>query len=272
MARQFSATPRTVMAAYRELEAEGLVTMKPRSGVYLAAAHARDHAVLPQLAGWVVDVLLQARGRNIRPIEMPDRIQMCLESVRVSTACVGDNHDQMHSLCSELREDYGLDATGLELDALVSFRPSERRMREVDLLVTTPLHGPAVRRTARRLGKPWIVVSLRPEVMRQTTAMLERGDVYFVATDPRFGKTLKRIFGPLGHGRQIRTVIVGRDSMETIPIDAGVFIMRAAREKLSEPIEAREVVYMPRVLSVESARELLSFVVRMNLAAHQAQS
>src|SRR5919109_3972470 len=64
---ELDVTPRTVMAAYRELEQEGLVELRPRSGIYVAATHASAGGMLTQLAGWVVEVLLQGLTRNVPP-------------------------------------------------------------------------------------------------------------------------------------------------------------------------------------------------------------
>src|SRR5437667_12713383 len=47
--------PRVVMAAYRQLSEEGLVQLRPRSGVFVQAPPARDEDVLPEAAAWLVE-------------------------------------------------------------------------------------------------------------------------------------------------------------------------------------------------------------------------
>src|SRR5918992_2409216 len=74
LSHDLEVTPRTVMAAYRDLEREGLVELRPRSGIYVAATHGRG-GMLTQLAGWVVEVLVQALMRNVPPIEFPERVR-----------------------------------------------------------------------------------------------------------------------------------------------------------------------------------------------------
>src|SRR3989337_1760920 len=182
------------MAAYRELEREGLAELRPRSGIYVAAAPASGGGMLTQLAGWVVDVLVQGLTRNVSPIEFPERVGRCLETLRLRAVCIAGNRDQIHSLCTELRADFGLETTGVEVDQLADpDEATQLALRRADLLVTIALHATDVQRRARELGKPWIVMSLRPDLMSEVTRLLEREPVYFVATDPRFGDAIRGI-------------------------------------------------------------------------------
>src|SRR5919109_3370175 len=179
LADTLDVTPRTVMAAYRDLEHEGLVELRPRSGIYIAASPASGGGMLPQLAGWVVEVLVQGLTRNVPPIEFPERVRRCLETLHLRAICIAGNYDQLHSLCTELRTDFGLDTSGVELDMLS--RPdddTQLALRRADLLVTIALHATEVQRHARELGKPWIVVSLRPDLMSEVTRLLTKGPMY----------------------------------------------------------------------------------------------
>ncbi|MFN2567587.1 MAG: GntR family transcriptional regulator [Gemmatimonadaceae bacterium] len=269
LSAEYEVTPRTIMAAYRDLEREGLVELRPRSGIYVAATKASGGGMLTQLAGWVVDVLVQGLTRNVPPIEFPERVRRCLETLRLRAVCIADNRDQIHSLCTELRNDYGLETTGVELGQLAEPDDdgTQLALRRADVLVTIALHASEVQRRARELGKPWIVVSLRADLMSEVTRLLRRQPVYFVATDPRFGDALRRIFEPTGHAAKVRLVVLGRDDLATIPGDAPTYIMRSAREALGETSLAGRVIPTPRVFSTESARELLTFIVRANIAA-----
>ncbi|MDQ3081750.1 MAG: hypothetical protein M3R07_06010, partial [Gemmatimonadota bacterium] len=57
------------------------------------------------------------------------------------------------------------------------------------------------------------------------------------------------------------------DRLEDLPKGANVFLMKSARRKLRSSIASANVVYMPRVVSVESAREILGFILRRNIEA-----
>jgi DNA-binding transcriptional regulator YhcF (GntR family) len=267
LSHDLEVTPRTVMAAYRDLEREGLVELRPRSGIYVAATHGRG-GMLTQLAGWVVEVLVQALMRNVPPIEFPERVRRCLETLRLRAVCIADNRDQIHSLCTELRADYGLETDAVELQQLAA--PDDvahLALRRADVLVTIALHAGEVQRRAKELGKPWIVVSLRPDLMSEVTRLLAKNPVYFVGTDPRFGDALRRIFEPTGRAANVRLLVLGRDDLDTIPQGAATYIMRSARERLGDAPLAGRVAPTPRIFSTDSARELLTFIIRANIAA-----
>jgi DNA-binding transcriptional regulator YhcF (GntR family) len=271
---EFGVTPRTVMAAYRDLEHEGLVELRPRSGIYVAATHASGGGMLTQLASWVVEVLVQGLTRNVPPIEFPERVRRCLETLRLRAICVAGNRDQIHSLCTELRADYGLETDGIELDQLSTPDDATRlALRRADVLVTVALHAAEVQRRARELAKPWIVVSLRPDLMSEVTRRLATEPVYFVATDPRFGDALRRIFEPTGgRASNVRLVVLGRDDLGAIPDGAPTYVMRSAREQLGDSPLASRVIPTPHIFSTDTARELLTFIIRANLAAMAARA
>lgn len=273
LSAEFGARPRTIMSAYRELEREGLVEIRPRSGLYVAATQGSGGAMLTQVAGWVVEVLIQGLTRGIAPIEFPERVRRCLETLRLRAVCVAGNRDQIHSLCTELHDDFGFETTGLDVGDLAA--PDEKvhlALRRADLLVTIALHAAEVQRRARASGTPWIVVSLRPDLMREVPRLLAMGPVYFVATDPRFSDALHRIFGSTGHAGNARVIVLGRDDPAAIPNDAPTYIMRSARELLGDTPLTGRVIATPRVFSTESARELLTFIVRANVAAMTSRS
>lgn len=270
LAVEFDADPRVVLAAYRQLEVEGLVEVRARSGIYVAGTLASAGEMLPQLAGWVVDVLVQALSRGVPAVELPERLRRCLETLRLKAACIECNTDQITSLCEELRRDYGLNASGVDVATLASDEvPNE--VRQADLLVTGPFHAGEVKRLAERLEKPWIAVSLRADFLSETARLLEQGPVYFVAVDPRFADKLRRIYASTAHRDNLRPLIVGRDDLAQIPEGAPTYVMQAARARLDGLPLLTRVIPAPRVLSPDSAREILSFIIRSNMAAIAAR-
>lgn len=272
IADEFDVAPRTAMAAYRQLEAEGLVELRERSGIYVADAHPSERGMLTQLAGWVVEVLLEARAREIAPIAYPERVRRCLEMLQLRAVCVAGNADQLAQICYELHADYGIASHGVEPDALTSGDDDARQaLRRADLIVTTAVFATTVHRIAEPLGRPMITIVLRPELRREMERRLAQGPVYWVGTDPRFEQVLHAVHGPAGHGHNVRLVVLGRDDLAAIPDDAPVYVMRSAHERLRDtPLGAR-VLPLPRVFATETAREILTFVIRANMAALAAR-
>lgn len=268
IAEELDVSPRTVMGAYQLLEAEGLVELRERSGIYVAPGESGGAAMLTQLAGWVVDVLLEARAREIAPIAFPERVRRCLETLRLRAVCVAGSADQIEQICHELHNDYGLESEGLEPEQLTSSDSEvQRALRQADLIVSTAVQASRVQHAVRALGKPVFVLSLRPDLMSEFTRQLGQGPVYFVASDARFRDVLRTVLDPTGVSGNLRVVIVGEDDLESIPLDAPAYIMGRAHRLLGDTELARRLMPVRRVFSRDMARELLVFIIRANIAA-----
>lgn len=270
IADELNVAPRTIMAAYRVLEAEGLVELRERSGIYVAPGH-DSGALLSQLAGWVVGILLDARSRDLSPIEFPERVRRCLQTLQLRAACVAGNFDQMDQICAELREDYGISSTGVSPADLATGAQMHSALTQADLLVTTAAYTVETHRVAKQLGKVAITVTLRSELMGEMTRWLGRGPVYIIGTDPRFRDALQSLFAPAGLSANLRPIILGEDDPGLIPEDAVTYFMRTAHERLRDTPLAKRVVPIKRVFSNDMARDLLEFIVRANMAALSAR-
>lgn len=133
--------------------------------------------------------------------------------------------------------------------------------------MTTSFHVDAVRRTAERLGKPWVAVSLRADLVAEITRALAAGPVYIVGTDPRFAEKVREMFAGAPGGGNVRPLVVGRDDLSEIPPDAMLHVMSRAREHVRDDPLLDRVPPLERTLSLDSARALLRFVVEANVAA-----
>jgi hypothetical protein len=65
--------------------------------------------------------------------------------------------------------------------------------------------------------------------------------------------------------------VLGRDDLATIPDGAPTYITLSARERLGDVRIKGRIIPAARVLATESAREIISFIVGMNLAAFAAR-
>ncbi len=266
LAPEFGADPRVVLAGYRRLEEEGLVELRPRSGIFVAENAVSTGEMLPRMAEWVAEVLVQALARGVPAIEFPERVRRCLQTVRLRAVCIECNDDQMASLCGELARDYGLETSPMDIAQLRSATVPDA-VRDADLLVTTAYHAAEVQHAAELHGKSWVAVALRPELLAEVSRLLDQGPLYFVVKDPRFAEKLPGMFASTPGAENLRILVVGRDDPSSIPAGAPAYVMSAAREQLGHlPLLAR-VVPAPRVFSPESARALLGFILKANIAA-----
>ena len=270
LAEEFDVNERVVLAALRALADEGFIELRPRSGAYAKPPHPASGTSLPDLGAWLVGRLLQARARGVAPRAVSDLVQRSMSTRRVRAACIECNGDQLHLLCGELADDHGYVAESVPLDQLSATDPTAG-LRRADLLVTTAFHADKVRRVATALHKPWIAVALRAEIMRDVGRHLREGPVYYVATDPRFERKLRRMLANVGPVANLRVMVVGRDDLDDIPATAPTFVMTSARDYLRKKYGAHGGPGTPiqpaRHFSDASARELLTFLVRSNMSA-----
>ncbi len=268
---EFDADYRVVVAAFRELERDGLVEVRPRSGITITQSAGHSPTLLPMFAGRVVDVLVEQVVAGMPAPDFPERVRKCLETLRLRAACIEDNDDQIGTICNELRTDYGLDCFGVDVATLRPGEPPPIKLRRADLLVTTAFHAADVRRLALQLQKPHVVVTLPPEFRQELIRLISQGPVYFVGTDPRFAEKLTRIiYRDERDVSNVRAVILGRDDPDLIPSGAPVLVMPTARRRLGDGAITRRTVPITRGFSRETVRELLTFVVRSNVAALMA--
>jgi DNA-binding transcriptional regulator YhcF (GntR family) len=266
LARELGADPRVVLAAYQQLEKEGIVELRQRSGIYVAPVGRLIGDERAHQAEWVVDAVLEGLRRGIPAPAYARRVEQYLTRLRLRAACVECNRDQIAALSTELEADYGFEVAGVNVDDLASDRPPEA-LRRADLVVTTPFHAGVVSDVARRLGKSWVAASLRVDVYAEIARLLPTRPVYFVVSDPTYATKLRGIFGNVPGGTGFRALVYGRDALGEIPADAPTYISRTARERLDDARLLARVMPEQRALSTESAREILTFVVRANMAA-----
>ena len=266
LAPEFDTDPRVVLAAYRQLEAEGLVELRPRSGIFVAPSAAGTGEMLPRTAEWVVEVLVQALGRGVPAIEFSERVRGCLETVRLRAVCIECNDDQISGLCRELARDYGFETSPVDIQHLRAATVPDA-VQAADLLVTTAYHAAEVQQLAERLGKEYLAVALRPEFIAEASRLLERGALYFVVKDPRFAQKLPGMFAAVRRPENLHALVVGRDDLSRIPAGAPAYVMSGARDQLDDESLLARVIPAPRVFSPESSKALLTCIVRANLAA-----
>jgi DNA-binding transcriptional regulator YhcF (GntR family) len=273
IAAELDVDPRVVLSAYRELAAEGLVEMRERSGVYVApnpTASGNEPGVAER---WIVDIFAQGIAREVSPDTLLDWLQRSLRARRLRAGVVCGTADQLLGLCRELEVDYGFEADGVLASSLDLAPGAELPdvLRSADLLVTTEAHEASVRTFVARQGLPVVSIDVRGDLVGREWLDLLRQPVYVVATDVSFISLLRAFFANTPGGRNLRPVLLGRDSLSSIPPGATTYITQSARERLGDtPIPGR-VIPPARVFGPETVRELLTFVVRKNWEAMQTR-
>ncbi len=262
---------RVVARVYGDLEREGLVEVRGRSGVFVAEQEQIGGRVLAETARWMIGVLCGARTRHICLPDFPDFVRKCIGTTEVRCACVESTEDQLSAICNELHRDFGVHSTPILTDRLPPIRGEEppenlpQEIREADFLVTSTFHAAALRPLAEMIEKPLVVIRLHPETLRQLRRALAKGEITVVHVDPRFPERIRLLAEE--HADRIRSVLArGRAVLDRLDRSRPILITPAARALLRA--EDLPPTFLPGpVISNESAEEIIELLVRFNLEA-----
>jgi hypothetical protein len=261
--RETGADYRVVVAALRGLERDGLVEIHPRGGIYAGcrpakAANGRLVGLGRRLVDLVVDEL--ASGDSIAVVG--DRLRACLQTRRLRAACIECNDDQLDFLCEELRGDFGLESTAVEIGRSRGEPPLA--VRTADLLVSTTFHAGETRRWAALLGKPCVIATLDPRRRTDVVRQLAERPVCLIGTDPRWVAKARAIWAGEAEPERLQVVTLGEVALDTIPAEAALMVTPRARRQLAgNPLLSRALPH--RGLSRETARQIVASVVEANL-------
>lgn len=270
VARETGANPRTVAKAYRELERQGLVEVRGRSGVYVARQDHWGGTLLAETGRWLGGILLEAWKRHIPVPDLPDIILRCTSRIRLRAACVDGIEDHRRALCAELAQAFGIACSPLRAEDL----PEEHTatpaypaiLQQADMVVTTPFHAPAALRVAEVLEKPMVVITLHPDLVSAIEQHLEEGGLTVICVDPEFGEQVRTLYGGDSPDR-IRIITADDErSLASLDPEGPVLLTRAARERLGEAVPTSIAPLAP-FISPESARQIAELMIRLHLAA-----
>jgi DNA-binding transcriptional regulator YhcF (GntR family) len=271
LGQEFKVDYRLVLDAYRALAAEGLVELRNRGGIYVAA-QPRGAAGLPPLPErWFAEILTEALNREIPSAELHEWLRRLTETLRLRAVAISTSTDQIDGLCRELRDDFGLEADGFVADEVQGAQPPPLAVRRADLIVTTTAHAAWVRPLADELRKHVIVIDVRPDLLGGEWALLLRRPVYVVVATADFEQMLRSFYAAVPGIENLRTLVFGRDDLTTIPPNAPTYITQRVRSMLADvPIRGR-ILPAARTIASTSAREIFEYIVRANLEALAAR-
>ncbi|MDF1503002.1 GntR family transcriptional regulator [Roseisolibacter sp. H3M3-2] len=267
LAADLDADARVVAAAYRALADEGLVEIRARAGVYVAALP--GDAALPGTppAAWLAEVLAQGIARGVAVPTLGAWVTRATTAKPATAAAIAGTLDQAMGLARELHDDFGIAAQGVLAETL---RPGERLPRAVEranLLVATELTAPMARKLADRLGKRHVVIDVRPDLLSPEWRLLLARAAYVVIADPRFGALVHALLADADGATNVRLLVAGRDSLSEVPPEAPTYVTEAARERLGRTGLPGRVLPPARTLSLESTLAIARVLVERNLAA-----
>jgi len=263
--------PRVVLAAYRVLAAEGLVELRPRSGIYVAAQAGSVGASGAPAEAWMVDVLAEAVRREVPATELAEWLRRAVETLRLRAVVVAATTDQSEGIAGELRGDYGLEVERVD-PARLADEPPPPELRRADLVVTTEALLDQVRPVGARLARPVILAAVRPDLVGDERRRLLAQPVYVIVADQRFADLVRDYLHGVAETSRVHTLLAGSDDVDAVPEDAAVYVTRSARERLAGRRVPGRLVPTARIFSPESVHQILSHMVHANLRAAAARA
>lgn len=265
LARESGADHRAVARAYRLLEEEGVVEIRPDSGVYVAPVVG---VPIPEEeeAKWVAEVLTEGWERGI-PRDRVARLLAGCGSARPRCACVESNEDHMVALAAELEEGFALEVEPVLVDPHARMEAvAEALPVEAELVVTSVFHAAAAARAAVERGRLFVPLTFCPTFTSEIDRRLAGGAVTAVVADLRFAERGQAYLAVTAHRARVDYVLADRVEREKIDFEApDVLVTRAARRRLGLP----DYHLLPghRLISPASARTLCGAIVHVAMQA-----
>ena len=267
LAAEFGVDHRYLISAYKQLEMERLVELRPRGGAYMLPQPPSEHGVPPLPEAWIVEVFVQGLGRELPAPELHEWLRRCIETLRLRAVVIAGTEHQADTLSRELRDDFGFETDILRADVLPHTALAPLAVRRADLLVATQAHGHRARALGAEEHTPVVVVETVTELMGGEWAVLLRRPVYAVVETATFGDMLRAFFSNVPGIENLRIIVHGRDDLAAIPEGAPTYLTQRVRDALRGARVPGRVLSATRMIGPQSARAILAFIVRANLDA-----
>jgi DNA-binding transcriptional regulator YhcF (GntR family) len=179
---------KTAAAAYHRLEQEGLVRIRPRSGVYLhSPAPSSTVGPLERLhRQWLQHTFEGARALGLDTRTILRLVQEVAELEQTRIPVVECSWGQAELIAEELRDRLGILGVPYLLEDL---RPGDPLLLEAPIVITTSYHAAEVNLVAP--GKMIGEVTLAPEIFREIRARMGGGRLLIVVGDDTLASKLQ---------------------------------------------------------------------------------
>lgn len=261
---------RAVADAYADLQAEGLVEVRGRSGVYVTPERPSRAGLLAGRRAWMEEVLAEAWKRRITPAELSDLV---LRSAQhgLRCACIDATEDHAVALAADLAHGFGMETRVVRLPLGPDDHPLpeglaevEKALAAVDLVVTTVFHCDVIAPIVARAGLPMLTVAVNPALRDEVQRRLDR-PLTLVVADPQFLTRTRTYMRELETQGRLELLLAENVDPATLAGREDVLLTRAARRRLGMP-EFHLLDPSSPFIAPESARALANAIVSLALA------
>ena len=136
---------------------------------------------------------------------------------------VEGNDDQLWSLADELRHDYGMTTTTLDLR---TWSPGDRLAAgpRPDIVITTESNTVEARAIAEQVGVDAFEVAMCPDLFAEVERLLETEHVYFVVSDRHMVDRVRRALPGRAARSRLHVLVLDEDDVTIIPVHAAVYL------------------------------------------------
>jgi PAS domain S-box-containing protein len=252
---------RVISAAYRRLDGEGLVEVRPRRGPVVAAPPASDAEPLGETPEWMAGVLEGAAQLQVRLPALSDLVRRWTASAPVHCVCVDSTEDGRAALVHEMGAQWGMECSAAAPEERGTQRELAAAIRAADLVVTTHFNAGTVRQLARMAGKPVVVAAAREDLVEALEDALRRGPLTAVVADLAYAERLRVV----ANGERLRPVLAtDAAAIEALSPDQAVLLTLAAQQKVKRPL--RLLAAPGHFVAPLDPRALARVLIRANLS------
>lgn len=268
LAVELAADPRVVSAAYRTLEDEALVELRPRAGVFVRADSALARRSRRPSSDDIAQLLTQQSMRGYAARELLHTLARVVEGPVVRIVVIAATADQGLGIAAELDEEFGVESRAITVDRVKS--PSGAALlRQASVLVSTTAHATLVRSLAESSGARAVVMSVRPDLWQTEWAVWQGQAAHVVVLDPRFRAIVRRFLADAGPSYASIRVHLATDDLSRLPEDVPVYVTRASRAHLGDTRLPGRLIPPARVLNEDCVLELWSVIAGLRLDPHR---
>ena len=254
-----------VAAAYRQLEREGIVELRPRSGVFLSPRAKPSGKGRPPSGRWASDTLTAAVLHGIPLPGAASHLRALSAAGDIRAVVAASMADQVDGLVRELQQDFGIDARGTIIDAVSRIDRWPRSLTQADLVITTAAHRQRLKRFDRGGTQPLVVAGVRQDLVTPEWRLLASGICYVIVADPRFATLVRDFLREVPGATGVTIRIAGRDYLGDIAPTEATYITEAARQVIGRTRLPGRIIAPARILDEETTRAIVDFIVTRNL-------
>ena len=256
VAQQLGKNARTIKAAYDQLEEEGLVEVRGRSGVFIAPQEITKGSCAGETARWLSHMVTEAWKRRVPVTRLPQLVKQFTASRVVRCALVETVEDAIVALEYELETDWGLEVRIVAPDALDS-------AGDVDFFVATSFYAATIHAAVENIGKPLVVVTVYSGLKNAIESQIREGRLTVIAVDPRFADRMRLSYAGKAPDRVRFIAATDAQAIRNLDPEQPILLTRAARQKLGDAPAPMIFPHSP-TMSPETAQALAATLVRCN--------